>query len=338
MKTRRIAIWGAGAIGGIVAAHLLQAGLDLLLVDADPAHVAAINANGLAITGPIAQLHVRAKAVTPDEASAAGRFDVIVLAVKGNHTAGAAATFAPLLADDGFVLSLQNGLNAPALDSALGKGRSLLALVNFAADVSAPGVIHYGGRGHVTIGEPDGSSSPRLTQTVTLMRLFDPAISETSNVQGYLWGKLGYGAILIATALTNETIPVLLDDPTNRPVLATIGREMMQAATSAGVKPVGVDGFDAAAFERNDGAEIAASFDAMAEHYRHSEKQRTGVWRDLAVRKRPTEVAALLEPVIDFAATHGHEMPTTRRLVTMIGQIEAGQRDMSVGNLKILAG
>ncbi|MGL4813402.1 MAG: ketopantoate reductase family protein [Beijerinckiaceae bacterium] len=335
MEQERIAVWGAGAIGGVVAAHLLKAGVDLTLVDADEAHVGAIAADGLSIEGPIAEIKMRAPVVTVRDA--AGPFDIVLLAVKGNHTAAAAADIAPRLAPGGFVLSLQNGLNAPALEKALGPGRILLALVNFAADVTGPGVIHYGGRGHVTIGEPDGSSSPRLARIVALLRHFDPAIAETGNVQGYLWGKLGYGAILIATALTNETIPVLLDEPAHHPALTAVGREVMQAAAASGVEPVGVDGFDAKAFLAGDSAGMAASFAAMADHYRHSEKQRTGVWRDLAVRRRKTEVAALLEPVVESAAAHGLAMATTRRLIAAITDIEAGRLAFAVANLDRLA-
>jgi 2-dehydropantoate 2-reductase len=335
MKNERIAIWGAGAIGAVIAAHLAKAGVEVTAIDADRAHVEAINARGLSVSGPFGDLRVHMPAFEPGVAK--GPFDIVFLAVKGNHTAAAAADIAPALAPDGFVVSLQNGLNGPALDQALGKGRTLLALVNFAADATGPGKIHYGGRGHVAVGEPSGSSSPRLARAVELLRHFDPAIAATSNVQGYLWGKLGYGAILIATALTNETIPAVLDDQANWPLLTRIGREMMQAADAAGVVPEGVDGFDAAAFARGDAAGIGASYAAMAEHYRHSEKQRTGVWRDLAVRRRKTEVAALLGPVIELAGAHGLAMPATRRLVAAIAEIEAGRLDFSIDNLGRLA-
>ena len=107
----------------------------------------------------------------------------------------------------------------------------------------------------------------------------------------------------------------------------------MKAAKATGVAPVGVDGFDAEAFARGDEKGIAASCDAMAEHYRHSAKTRSGIWRDLAVRKRKTEVGPLLAPVVAAGKKFGIDTPTTRRLAAMIIEMEDGKRDFSPDNL-----
>ena len=126
---------------------------------------------------------------------------------------------------------------------------------------------------------------------------------------GLLWGKIAYGGLLTATALTNDTMADVLGDPRWQDVLARIGREIVLAARAAGVAPVGVDGFDAAAFAAGDAAKIRTSCDAMAEHYRHSAKTRSGIWRDLAVRKRKTEVETLLGP----GDRGGHDSTASRR-------------------------
>ena len=118
-------IWGAGAIGGTIGAALARAGADPLLVDADAAHVAALNAGGLKITGPIEEYTVPVRAVTPDQVK--GPLSRILLAVKGQHSGAAARMIAPLLASDGSVLSLQNGLNAEAIAAEVGAERTLLA-------------------------------------------------------------------------------------------------------------------------------------------------------------------------------------------------------------------
>jgi len=115
--------------------------------------------------------------------------------------------------------------------------------------------------------------------------------------------------------------------------MGRIGGEIVKAAKAAGVTPVGVDGFDADAFRRGDKTRIAASCDAMAEHYRHSAKTRSGIWRDLAVRKRKTEVGPLLAPVIAAGKKFGVATPATERLGAMITQMEKGKRDFSPDNL-----
>jgi 2-dehydropantoate 2-reductase len=325
------AIWGAGAIGGTVGAYLARAGANPLLVDADAAHVAALNANGLKITGPIEEFILPVRAVTPDSIS--GPIRHVLLAVKGQHSTAAARMIAPLLGPDASVLSLQNGLNAEAMTGEIGADRVLLALVNFASDYIEPGVIHYGGRGSVLVGEIDGRLTPRVTEYVALLKRFDHAIEASDNVLGLLWGKIGYAGLLTATSLTNDTMAEVLGDRRWNTLLARIGGEIVRAARASGVMPIGVDGFDAEGFGRGDAPRITASCDEMAEHYRHSAKSRSGVWRDLAVRKRKTEVEALLGPVVAAGTKHGVAMPTVERLAAMIAEIENGQRGFSRQNL-----
>ncbi len=108
-RAERILIWGAGAIGGSVGAWLRRAGHDITFVDIDSAHVAAIAGHGLAITGPIDAFTVQAPAYTP-ETLPPGTWDRIFLAVKAHHTEPAIRALTPFLAQNGYVLSLQNGL------------------------------------------------------------------------------------------------------------------------------------------------------------------------------------------------------------------------------------
>jgi len=253
--------------------------------------------------------------------------------VKSQHTAAAARMIKPLLAPDATVLSLQNGLNGNAIAEEIGAERVLLALVDFASDYIEPGVIHYGGRGSVYVGEATGRITPRVQEHVALLKHFDERIEASDNVAGLLWGKIAYGGLLTATALTNDTMADVLGNPRWHGVMGKIGREIVLAAKAASVTPVGVDGFDAEAFGRGDQAGIAASCDAMAEHYRHSAKTRSGIWRDLAVRKRKTEVGPLLAPVIAAGKKGGVATRTTERLDAMIAEMEAGKRGFSPENL-----
>ena len=123
---------GAGAIGGTVGARLARDGHDVLFCDADRDHVEAINRNGLTIEGPVEQFTVRAPAVLPQDLPHG--LTVCLLAVKAHHTQTALATIAPRLADEGFVVSLQNGINEPAIAEAVGAERTVGAFVNFGAD------------------------------------------------------------------------------------------------------------------------------------------------------------------------------------------------------------
>ncbi len=84
--------------------------------------------------------------------------------------------------------------------------RTIGCFVNFGADYLEPGVVHYGGRGAVVVGEIDGTHRRRASRSCTRCCAVRAAPMLTDNIWGYLWGKLIYGALLFATALTNESI------------------------------------------------------------------------------------------------------------------------------------
>ena len=155
---------GAGAIGGTIGARLARDGHDVLLCDADPEHVTAVNERGLTIEGPVEQFTARVAAVSPDELP--DPLGAVLLAVKSQHTGVALDAIGPRLAPDGFVVSLQNGVNEPVIAARLGKERTVGAFVNFGADYLAPGRIFVGGKGALYVGELDGRESERLARLV----------------------------------------------------------------------------------------------------------------------------------------------------------------------------
>ena len=99
-------------------------------------------------------------AFTPDELH--GEWDTIMLATKAHHTETAVRRFCRTYATDGCVVSAQNGLNELEIARVVGAERTVGAFVNFGADYIEPGVIHYGGRGAVVVGEIDGRVTARV--------------------------------------------------------------------------------------------------------------------------------------------------------------------------------
>ena len=327
-----ILIWGAGAIGGTVGAYLQRAGESVHFVDRAADHVAAINKDGLQITGPIEEFRVKATASTP--ADLKGRFDTVFLCTKAPDTAAAVEVLAPFVADAGCVVSLQNGLNEQVIAAKLGEKRTIGAFINFGADYIAPGVVHYAGRGAVVIGELDGKTTPRIQNLHRLLKKFDEHAVLTANIWGYLWSKLAYGALLFATALTNDSIADCLASPRHRALLIALAREVEGVAVASGVKLEAFDGFDPAAFlPKASEAAAAASLDALVAFNRRSAKTHSGIWRDLAVRKRKTEVEAQLGPVAKAGAARKIPTPLTSRLIELIHDIEDGRRPLDWATL-----
>ena len=331
----RFLVWGAGAIGGTLGAYLARAGHEVTFVDTVAEHVSAIDSIGISITGPIAEFMQLVPAFTPE--SLTGQWDTIILATKAHHTEAATHALLPHLSDDGCVVSAQNGLNELTIASIVGDTRTVGSFVNFGADYIEPGVIHYGGRGAVVLGEIDGRATPRIAAIHDAWLRFDDRAIVTPNIWGYLWGKEAYGAMLFATALTNESIADALAMPRYRNLYVALAREILGVAQARGVAPEAFDGFDPSAYLPSAPAGAAdASLDALVAHNRKSAKTHSGIWRDLAVRKRRTEVDAQLGAVVTLGADAGVATPLTARLVELIHDIEDGCRPQSIETLDAL--
>lgn len=301
---------GAGAIGGTIGARLARDGHDVLLCDADAEHVAAINEHGLRIEGPVERFSVDAPAVSPDRLP--DSLNAVLLAVKTQHTAAALDAIAPRLESTGFVVSLQNGVNEPAIADRVGEERTVGAFVNFGADYIAPGHIFVGGNGSLYVGELDGRESERVARLVRDL----PDAKTTRNILGFLWGKEAYGAMLFATAVSDLSIADALAEPRYRTLFVRLAREVLAVA------PVPVEPFDGF-----DPADLDGSIDRLVEFNRRSAKTHSGIYRDLAVRKRKAETA-ILEDL---------DGPLVRRTLELIHQIEDGGRVCEVSNLELLA-
>jgi 2-dehydropantoate 2-reductase len=305
-------VLGCGAIGGTVAAGLVRDGHDVLVSDADPAVVAAINARGLRIEGPVESFTVAVPATVPGDLPS--RLDCPVLvAVKAQHTAAAAAVLAGRLHGAGYVVSLQNGLNAEILADAVGPERVVEACVNFGADVLEPGVVLRGNRATFVVGELDG----RRTDRIRILAADIADVQVTGHILGYLWAKEAYGAMLAVTAVSDLPIAEVLGDPRYQPLLLEVARQVLAEAP---VPPVPIDGFDP--------ADLSGSLARLEQFNRRSAKTHSGIYRDLAVRHRPTEVPAMLG---------GLSGALVRRVVELVQAIEQGRRSCSRANLDLLA-
>lgn len=330
----QITIVGAGAIGGTMGAHLARAGHDITFVDAAEDHVKAINERGLTIEGQ-ETFTIRAPARLP--AQMQGPLGMVFLAVKTMHTDAAALQIAPHLAADGAVVSMQNGFNEERIAAIVGRPRTIGAFVNFGADYQEPGRIMYGGAAALYIGELDGTMTDRLASLVDVLRsAFLPNTQATPNIWGYLWGKHAYAAMLKATALVDATIADVLADPAARPALANLAAEVLAIAEAEGVRPESFDGFEPSAFAfppRRDHARMTASLDTLVLNNRKWLKAKSGIWRDLAVRKRKTEVESVVRELRTRADRHGMSIPLVEAVGRMILDIETGRRVMSPDNI-----
>ena len=330
-----VVVWGGGAIGGTIAAYWARAGIPVLIVDIVREHVVACRGAGLAIEGKIENFTQRIPAATPDELE--GTYGRIVLAVKAQATAGALDALLPHLAPDGYVVSAQNGLNEIEIAKRAGAARVMGCFVNFGADWLGPGRILYGGRGEVYVGEIDGASRPRTREMHRLLQLFEPQAVLTDNIWGVLWAKLAYGAMLFATSLNNDGMAGNFAAPARLPVFLQLGREVLAVARARNVVPLAFASFDPAAFmEGGTPGEARRWLDVLAERRRHAAKTHSGFWRDLAVRKRRTEVDPLLGTVAALGRESGVATPALDTLIGLVHDVEEGRRSLGADTFNIL--
>ena len=318
--TSSYTVVGAGAIGGTLAFHLAGAGHDVTVVDADPAHVAAIQADGITLERDgVTRTQRVAAATTPD--GGPERLGRVLLAVKAQATPAALDWITPRLAADGFVISLQNGLNEQTIAERVGPARTVGAFVNLFADVVGPGTVRDGGLGALVVGEMDGTVTDRVESVVADLQAWGPA-KVTTNVPGYLWSKLGFGAMLTATALADAPMADLIDR--HRPVMYALTAEIFTLAARLGIALEPFDAFDPAPYAGADVAAKDAATDALVAWLRTQAKDRSGIWRDIAVRRRPTEVPTHYLPVLERGVEEGVAMPLLLDLVTQIRALEGG--------------
>ena len=307
-----ITIIGAGAIGGTIGAHMIRAGHDVTLCDLDQSHVDAINKNGLRIEGPVENFTVSANAITPDQLPS--QIEHVAVAVKSHHTAAAAELLRGRITPNGYVVTFQNGLTAHELAAVVGEEKLIVSFVNFGADYLEPGRIMQGNIATFRVGELfTREITPRVRELVAAL----PYAEATDNILGFLWGKEAYASMLYAGAVSDLSIADALESEEFKPLMLAIAREVLAQSP---VKPESFDGFDP--------DDLEGSLARLVTFNRASAKTHSGIYRDLAVRKRKTEVDDLMRDL---------KGPLTNHVGRLIHSIERGERFCEIENLRLLA-
>lgn len=209
----QIAVVGCGAMGSIYAGLLAAAGNQVLAVDTNEAHVAAINARGLRVSGASGD---RTVALPAHTAPPAGAVDLVIIAVKAAH-AGAAATAAqPLLGVDTRVLTIQNGLGAADAVARIVGGERLIVGVaqGFGASLPEPGHAHHNDMKAIRMGAYDGLSAPQVEEIAALWRDAGFDAAEVDDILAMQWEKLICNVAYSAPcAVTGLTVGAVMDHP-----------------------------------------------------------------------------------------------------------------------------
>lgn len=314
----KICIFGAGAIGGLMGAKLAAKGdVDVTFIARGP-HLAAMRENGVKLISEGTEQIVHPRCV--ESAEEAGPQDYVLVTLKAHSLPSAAKQMQPLLGPDTAIVSAVNGIPwwyfhglggayegriVQSVDpdgqvsALLPPSRAIGCIVYPAAEVTAPGVIDHSYSDRFSLGEPDGSRSPRaqaLSEALIAAGFKAPVRPKIRDeLWVKLWGNMAFNPI---SALTTATLDVLTGDEGQRGVARAMMLEGQRVAEALGVRfAIDVDKRIAGA------AEVGA--------------HKTSMLQDLE-RGRPMEIEALLGAVVELADWVGEAAPISRTVLALV--------------------
>jgi 2-dehydropantoate 2-reductase len=231
----RIAMIGAGGVGGYFGARLAAAGEDVTFI-ARGVHLAALQASGLRLQSPKGDLHLTTVTAT-DSTSSVGPVDVVFVTVKMYDLEAAAVTLPPLLGPDTVVVTLQNGVEAVDLVAGHVNRHHVAGGVAYvAAVITEPGTIRHTSLDALIFGELDGRRSDRLIrlEAACARAGFSARVSEHIEID--LWSKFSRLSVFSGmTAVTRSPIGVLRGDPELLALLRSACEETLRVGRARGV-------------------------------------------------------------------------------------------------------
>ncbi len=312
----KIAIFGAGAIGGLLGAKLVQVGADVTFIARGP-HLDAMRQHGLTLISDGVRVNLRVRCAS--EAENVEPQDYVFVTLKAHSLPAAAPRIASLLGPNTALVMGVNGVpywyfhgldcqwrdrTIESVDPGgilwrmLPPSRVIGCVVYPAAEVVEPGVIEHSYGDRFSLGEPDGSKSERVQSLAKQLIAAGLKAPIRPRIRDELWIKL-WGNLCLnpLSALTTSTLDRLAGQPDLRDVSRTMMREAQIVAESLGVK------FAVDIERRIDGAlEVGA--------------HKTSMLQDLE-RGRPMEIDALLGAVVELGNLTGNEMPMCRAILAL---------------------
>lgn len=330
----RIAIYGAGSLGTILGAYISKAGVEIELINRNKAHVEALQSSGAQIVGTV-QFNQKVNAYTPDQMS--GVYDVIFLMTKQQHNAEVVTMLKEFLAEDGALVTFQNGLPELQIAEILGENRVLGCTVAWGATLQGPGVCEL-------TSEPDAlsfslgaiSDTPnkyfdKVKQTLELMG----TVEVEENFIGTRWSKLLINAAFSGmSAVLGCTFGEAAGPKESRRIVQALIKECIDVCAAGGIRIEPVQGKDIVKLlDYSNAFKRAVSFFIIPIAIRKHAKLKASMLQDLE-KGKVTEVDAINGVVSMFGRKVGCPTPMNDRVVEIIHKIEKGELTPSFDNLK----
>ena len=340
MAFEKLAVLGAGAIGSTIGAYLARGGHDITLIDLWPAHVEAMQRNGLKVSAQDEEFIVKVNAVhLADVCALRRRFDAVLLAVKSYDSVWATTFIEPYLAPAGVLVSAQNGINEEWVAPIIGYARTLGCVVTIGAGLYEPGHVtrtSAPSRPSFAVGELSGMMTPRIQELATVLAPAGPAHA-TANLWGERWAKLTVNSMANALAgITGMGSAALRKEPEAFPICLRIACEALTVAQTLGVQVEPVGGIPAQRYleaARGVGREELRS--RWVEAGQALGAGRPSLLQDV-LKGRRTEVDYLNGYVVRKGREVGVPTPMNEAIVAVTHRLEAGDLTQGLANLQLL--
>jgi 2-dehydropantoate 2-reductase len=333
-KSVNIAVVGAGAIGAATAAFLAKAGWNTEIVCKHQEIADLAQSPGLHVFGVKGEHYIGMRAVK-DIKDLSGPKEVVLLATKATDCVEAAKELLPVLSPNSIVVSLQNGICEDALADVVGRDRMVGCVVGWGATMHGPAQIEVTSPGEFVIGNIDHGADQRLPLVQEMLSAVVPT-RISNNIMGELYSKLIINSCINSLGvITGMNLGKLLATSKVRKIFTALMQEAMAVAAAMGIKVEPAGGGKLDYYRFLDGSSFTSNLKRnlliriIGFKYR---RIRSSSLQSLE-RGRRTEIDYLNGYICDRGREHGIPTPINDAVVSMIRQIEAGTRKLSLENL-----
>jgi 2-dehydropantoate 2-reductase len=337
----RILLVGCGALGGVLAGHLLDIGHDVTLLTTNPQIARVLRERGVRVRGDAAPPPTKATAVYEKLDAEVRPFDYVLLATQPPQVEAAAKSAADWLAPGGRAVCFQNGLCEERVGAIVGPERVIGAVVTWGASMVEPGVYDRTSAGGFSLGRLDGSADPHFDELGRLLEAVGP-VTVTENLRGARWSKLAINcAISTLGTIGGDRLGVLMRQRHVRRLALEVMTETVHVARAEGVRLEKVSGtIDLDWIALTEAEKTAAGSPGLLA--KHSLLLAVGArYRRLRSsmlaaieRGREPAVEFLNGEVIERAARHGIAVPVNRAARDLVWEIAHANATASHATLR----
>ena len=337
MISPRIAFLGTEAQGASIAADFTLAGREVTFIDQWPGLVGAMRERGVTVNMPTRQLHASVQALHLCEVAEIRQpFDLVFLGVKSYDTRWACELIKPVLAADGFIIGLQNGMTHAAIASIVGQQRTIGAVIEIASNMWVPGVTNRQNdhdESWFALGALVPAQQHRVDGVADLLR-HSGTVEVTADIHSAKWMKLVVNAAgLIPSAIINTALNDAARAPGMLQVMRAAGDKAMQAALADGATIMPIIGMPPA-MSNHPERYVDQTFEKVLSTFSHEDTLTCSLqdWR----KGRRAEVADVNGLVVDVLHRAGREAPVNRRVAQIALEIGAGRLDPKPDNAGLM--